>query len=278
MKQRPYAKTDRKPMAVFLSHATADAPLAIKLKKWLKQILLGQVEVIVSGDSESLAAGQQWLRRISTDLRRSKLVILLCTPATVDRFWTTFEAGGAFFLEKPIIPLCAQGTAFAKLPIPLQLHQGYLAWEPSQLRQLVERIAEAAELNCPELSEDAIAALARQFGGGRVGDGVGVWVGDRTADDEHLLEQITQRHGPVTHIRTPTCTTIVGLSPSFVVFRPRGDDDPRGLIEELRGKLPAVLVILYVDGTWVARNRHHYDATLTIEALDVLRALSSTND
>jgi len=271
---RRKATRARKPMAVFLSHATADVALAARFKLWVKNTLLGRVETIVSGDGEDVAADQQWLDRISTDLRRSELVILLCTPATVNRFWTSFEAGGAFFLKKPIIPLCARGTDFNQLPIPLQLRHGYCAWDAKQLRMLIARIAKAAELECPPLKEEDIEALAREFGDSQPGGKSVMWIGEKTVEDDALLSQIEHRHGPLTHLKDATATKLVEKAPSSLILRLRGSESPPTIVEHIRAKLPTAQIIIYADGVWVARHGDvRSDACVTIEARGVLRAL-----
>ena len=133
-------------MRAFISHISEEAEVASRLKEVLDQDFLGNLNVFVSSDSESIAAGEDWLKSIDEALRNSKLLIILCSPVSIRRPWINFEAGAAWVLDVPIIPLCHAGLTPNDLPMPLSLRQGLSLKDEESLRRLYQRIAK--ELSC----------------------------------------------------------------------------------------------------------------------------------
>lgn len=89
------------------------------------------------------------MRIVEEALRGSKLVVVLCTPASVERRWVFFEAGGAFFLGARVIPVCVGGMHRDHLQAPLSFLQAVNLAEADHLRMLLSEIASLAGLQTP---------------------------------------------------------------------------------------------------------------------------------
>lgn len=65
----------------FISHVSEEAEVAAGLKTALARDFLGLLDVFVSSDAESIAAGEEWLRSIERALKESAMLIVLCAPS-----------------------------------------------------------------------------------------------------------------------------------------------------------------------------------------------------
>jgi hypothetical protein len=150
---------DRIPDAyAFVSHISEEAPIAATLKEAIERDFLGNLAVFVSSDGASIAAGEEWLKSIKAALEKARLVVALCSPASVRRPWINFEIGAAWGLECPIIPLCHAGLTTRDLPMPLSLRQGIALDDPEGLRRLYFRISEVLGCRVPARSFDDLAS------------------------------------------------------------------------------------------------------------------------
>ncbi len=110
-------------MNVFISHITEEAEVARIMKEWIESTFLGQHEVFVSSDSESIPAGTKWLDEITKAITSSKIILLLCNPGSINRPWINFEAGCGWARGIPVIPICYGGLTRGKLPPPINALQ-----------------------------------------------------------------------------------------------------------------------------------------------------------
>jgi hypothetical protein len=131
------------PKNLFISHISEEAEAAARVKTALERDFLGLVEIFVSSDTESIAAGEQWLTSIEAALREASMLVILCSPKSVARPWINFEAGAAWVRQIPLIPVCHAGLAPRDLPMPLSLRQGVALADPDGLRRLYTRVAQA---------------------------------------------------------------------------------------------------------------------------------------
>lgn len=96
---------------VFISHASEDADLARAISNSLKMMTAGQIETWFSTSSlpgEGLMGGDVWFNQILDMLAKSRIILVLLTPNSIDRRWVYFEAGFAQgHSECTIIPICA---------------------------------------------------------------------------------------------------------------------------------------------------------------------------
>ena len=143
---------------VFISHITEDAGVAARLKLRMTEDFLGQVTVFLSSDTESIAAGEEWLSSVSDAIRNSSIFIVLCSPIAITRPWVNFEAGAAWMKDIPLIPVCFAGLRPRDLPMPLSARQGLELNDTQGLRRLYARIAQVLRCHSPARDYDALAA------------------------------------------------------------------------------------------------------------------------
>jgi hypothetical protein len=124
------------------------------------------LDVFVASDGESIAASEDWFGSIDTELRQSALMLILCSPASIRRPWLNFEAGAAWILEVPIVPLCHLGLESGDLRLPLSLRQGLSLNEPNGLRQLYTQVAKVRSCATPDRSFEDLAEARRQAAAG----------------------------------------------------------------------------------------------------------------
>ena len=136
----------------FICHIREDAPVAARLKAALDRDFLGNLDVYLLSDEAGPAAVEEWLQTVDTALRSSALCLTLYRPAAVRRAWINFEAGAAWGLEVPIIPICHEGLRPDELPLPLSLRQGLSLDDPEGLSWLYSRIAEVLSCRVPARS------------------------------------------------------------------------------------------------------------------------------
>ena len=83
---------------VFISHDARDAALAEAFAKLLKSVSAGMVKTFRSSDrkgTEGIDFGEEWYRRLMTQLQSTSDVVCLFTERSLDRPWILFEAGVA---------------------------------------------------------------------------------------------------------------------------------------------------------------------------------------
>jgi TIR domain len=98
-------------MRIFISHVAAEAPMALALKETLEGSFPGGVFVFVSSSAEDLIPGEKWLEKIENELKRSDLLIVICSPASLSRPWINFELGCGCMRGLNVIPICHAGQA-----------------------------------------------------------------------------------------------------------------------------------------------------------------------
>ena len=101
---------------VFISFIHEERQVADALQQFIRQ-KLDMHEVFLSSEWQ-IYGGEDWLQKITAELRSAQVVILLLSPTSVARPWVNFEAGGAWLADKPLIPVCHAGLAPGNLPKP----------------------------------------------------------------------------------------------------------------------------------------------------------------
>jgi hypothetical protein len=140
----------------FISHVSEEANVATRLKSALARDFLGFLDVFVSSDAESIAAGEEWLRSIEGALKESAILVVLCSPVSIGRPWINFEAGAAWMRGIPLVPVCHAGLTPSDLPMPLSLRQGVVLDQPDGLKRLYGRIAVILKCQVPARSFEAL--------------------------------------------------------------------------------------------------------------------------
>ncbi len=91
------ASSGTNPM-VFISHDARDADFAEAFSKLLKSVSAGMIKTFRSSDkkgSEGIDFGEEWYKRLMTQLQATSDVVCLFTERSLDRPWILFEAGVA---------------------------------------------------------------------------------------------------------------------------------------------------------------------------------------
>ena len=104
---------------IFMSHSVNEKEIAILLQEGITDLFLKTVDVFVSSDNDSLIGGEKWLDKIITELKDSDIVLVLASKNSIKKPWINFEAGGGYFLDRLVIPLCYNGMNKSDLPEPL---------------------------------------------------------------------------------------------------------------------------------------------------------------
>lgn len=142
---------------LFISHISEERAVAELVKSVLGRDFLGLLEVFVSSDTESIAAGEEWLRSIERALRDCKIFVILCSPESIRRPWINFETGAAWMREIPIVPVCHAGLLPRDLRMPLSLKQGIALNDADGLRRFYVRIAKVLECDTPSRNFSQLA-------------------------------------------------------------------------------------------------------------------------
>ena len=143
---------------IFISHIHEEAPLAKALKEELEATTAGQWQVFVSSDSANITLGDQWFSKIDAALGGHRLLLALCSPASMQRLWIGHEVGYAAAKGVPIIPICHSGLEINALPSFLSRYQGVSIDAPGFVSQLFEAIQKHIPLpRSPRIAEQEIA-------------------------------------------------------------------------------------------------------------------------
>ncbi len=106
---------------IFVSHIHENEEVANKLKEFLEAAFHERIDIFISGDPASISITEDWLNKIKEGIKTCDLMIILCTPQSVNRPWIHFKAGAAEILGKKIGPLCFSGQSAGVLPSPLSI-------------------------------------------------------------------------------------------------------------------------------------------------------------
>lgn len=121
----PIEKPDNHSAGVFISHATADSDIALKIQDKIQTHFYG-TNVFVSSDKVSLPADQNWLDRLHADLMKARTIIFILTPDSITRPWVWFELGDCWAREQrdEIAMFVARaGLSPEQVPMPFNLMQ-----------------------------------------------------------------------------------------------------------------------------------------------------------
>jgi hypothetical protein len=85
----------RRPYQVFISHATAD--------KWIAKTICEKIEntgAMTFRDDRDISGGDDIPEEIRRQIKRSKEIVVILTPESVDRRWVILEVGAAWGWSK----------------------------------------------------------------------------------------------------------------------------------------------------------------------------------
>ena len=127
----------------FISHYSGDKEIAAIIAVLLRRISLGQLNTWFSSDdgNNGLLPGHKWFEEIIQQLKKSKAVVVLLTPDSLNRQWLYFESGIGEALEDcEIIPVVIGLKGFNEIPFPLALYQSYNLSDYESLRKFVLKL------------------------------------------------------------------------------------------------------------------------------------------
>jgi hypothetical protein len=143
---------------IFISHTKSEAAIALLVRQWIETRFSGNVETFVS--ESDISGGSQWLSVVEKALRRSGLVIVMCSPRSIRKAWVQFEAGGAWGRDVPLLPVCHSGLSVSDLPSPLSAFQGISITAPDFATRLARSVSECFAIQ-PSVPVDDADLVAR---------------------------------------------------------------------------------------------------------------------
>ncbi|MDV7787785.1 toll/interleukin-1 receptor domain-containing protein, partial [Enterococcus gallinarum] len=156
---------------LFISHITEEKDLAKILKDDIERRFMGAIEVFVSSDGKSIAAGSEWFDTIKQGLNNSDLMLVLCSTNSVTRPWIPFELGAAWMKGINPIPICHTDMLPEQLPSPISMLQGINLSDNERFKDLVDILHERTGLKIPEESlydfkalNEAVCRFEREYG------------------------------------------------------------------------------------------------------------------
>ena len=96
-KQKSRRRPTAKPYQVFVSHATAD--------KWIARMICEKIEAqgaVTFRDDRDIQGGDDIPDSIRFQIKQSRELVVLLTPASVSRQWVIFEVGAAWGWSRKI--------------------------------------------------------------------------------------------------------------------------------------------------------------------------------
>ena len=144
-------------LEVFLSHRTTEARFADLIKERLEEDFLGIINLYYSNDITSVPVGSQWDQNLVEGLRRSKVMLALCSNQSVKQPWINFEVGGAATRGVDIIPLCHSGIEPEQLPAAMTLRQGVTLTDAKSLKRWYTRLSTLIGCRVPSIDFEELA-------------------------------------------------------------------------------------------------------------------------
>ncbi len=152
----------------FISHYSGDQDLAKIIGNTLSRVSLGQINPWFSSDKSSsggLLPGNIWLNEIIEKLNKSKAVVVILTPNSVDKKWLYYESGiGEANEDCEVIPVCV-GIGFDQISFPLAMYQCYQLADYEALKQFINKLLKKFEIQFDEemakpILEKAVSSIS----------------------------------------------------------------------------------------------------------------------
>jgi hypothetical protein len=148
---------------IYISHVSEEALFALLLKDFIESTFLGQVEATLSCSSADSATDRKWLQGIDGALDSAKLLMLLCSPRSIQHGWMHFEAGCAWLKNVPVLVICHSGLKKSEFPPPLSVFEDPLdVQEPDFMETFFGTLAASFGIHrLPRLSYETMMAELR---------------------------------------------------------------------------------------------------------------------
>lgn len=200
---------------IFLSHDHHDDELAKVLAGLLSRVTLGQLDVWFSSDQSAMGGirpGKMWIEEIRRQLKESRAIILLITPASLHRPWILFEGGfGAAIPECDVIPLCV-GVGTGEVQFPLAMYQCYQLADYESLKTFTSKLLRRYQINFDEEMSNPVLKRAitdfTRLSRAREGKSEAqITLADLSVDikqhiDKRMIELVERREPPVASLST----------------------------------------------------------------------------
>ncbi|CAB9523089.1 expressed unknown protein [Seminavis robusta] len=148
---------------IFISHDSRDRELVHVIAETLKRVSQESVRVWFSSDESTptggMSPGSIWLDEIRLQILKSKLMIVVLTPLSLDRPWLSFETGYASATEGcNVVPVCV-GIDKKDISFPLAMYQCYQLVDYESLKRFVALIL--AQYDIP-FDEEVVKPILRE--------------------------------------------------------------------------------------------------------------------
>jgi len=151
---------------VFISHAAEEKDIALGLREFISTAFAAKVSVAISADYEAAAATREWLVGAKKAIETCRYAIVLCSPESVRRMATAFEAGAAWMRGAGLVALCHGGIEPGRLQPPLAFLKAGNLFDAHRIGAVVEEIAKAVGVETPRVDAAAfVDRLQRATGG-----------------------------------------------------------------------------------------------------------------
>lgn len=129
---------------IFISHCSQDVELAERLIRFLlSAINISPAQIrCTSVNGFRLKGGKITEEQLRSEIETSSVMIGILTPNSLSSLFVSMELGARWFLQKPLIPLVAQGMSFSNIQGPLSGINGLNLNDQSQIFQLAEDIVD----------------------------------------------------------------------------------------------------------------------------------------
>jgi hypothetical protein len=186
-------------MQVFLSHASADSPIA----DFLKTCLAGDLGVTVFMLPDDAPPGSEWIEQIRAGISNCDELFSLATPNSVTRPWISAEWACFWLQGKPCTPLLVD-VPVSRLWEPMRAYQSANLLSPTSSLPLLKRVAETTRVQpadgvlrlahsiakeIPKIRERQRQASVEEVIT-RVGENMGSGTGDIRPTDVALLVEV----------------------------------------------------------------------------------------
>jgi len=133
------------------------------LKEFIDAKFLKSIDAFVSSHEESLKLGDDWLSTIKNSLSECILMVVICSPISVQRPWINFEAGAGWVNKIPVVPLCHSGLLPGDLPVPIKSFQAGVLSKRGDIKKLFKRISQLINITPPTIGDDEFFKTSAKF-------------------------------------------------------------------------------------------------------------------
>ena len=138
------ARSKDNALVIFISHASSDAECATAIQHELRRVFRKGVEVFCTSSPEAIPVGREWLSDIGEHLKTARALVVLITPASIEKSWLWFEIGAIWSKgapgEYPIYPLCTLEVDRLDLPSPLDRLQATWIGNAANCRSFIDAL------------------------------------------------------------------------------------------------------------------------------------------